>query len=167
MVRRNFRVGFPGAQNQNMKSFLLKLVPGAVFTAAVLAIGAFSMLHAQSKTEPVTSPGPQTVTVSQPGTVLVCGHCGEYLQQPQTVLVALPVRQLVPQGGNGYGRSFYGMPPVVQAYPAGYYPDGASCGYYAPPMPRQNVFGMSPQLPACQFPAPVGRVYYQPQACRY
>ncbi len=153
-----------------MKSFLRMILPGAIFTAAVFALIAFSMARAQSMSQAIApasvpAPGAPIAPQSQPApaqaaALLICGHCGEYLQQPQLVVVAMPLRQ--------YSEA----PRRAYAPPQGYYQDQApSCSApatYERPMPRANVFdSISPQLPACQFTAPVGHLYYCPEHARY
>lgn len=108
-----------------MKSLLFKLLPGAAATiAALLLATVFS--HAQDNNLPAATPQQAMTAVPLPtpilrprpmlipqaapaSTITICGACGAQLEQPQTLMIAQPVR-----------GSFYGMPPVGFVKPCGY-----------------------------------------------
>lgn len=132
-----------------MKTILLKLFPGVAACVAVCALIGWSRAQAPAT---VTVPGAapavasqpiQYATYPQPGQVIVCGHCGNQIAAPQTVLVAMPVGVANPQRAafpSRYGRS--------EVYAADYCP----ADDYRPGAPPQSIFPLSTQwrIPASE-----------------
>ncbi len=137
---------------------------------ALIAIGFTAVHAAEVQQTPTPPPPPAAAPVyynAAPPAQLVCGHCGEFLQQPQIVHVAQPLRPPVeprgayadpryatdPRLGIG-GGSFYGIPavgylPPPPMYPPEYY------GYRVPVAPRSIWLSHGvPARAAYYYPAP-------------
>ncbi len=100
-----------------MKSLLWKLIPGAVALLA-LQIGFNHFAHADTPAAPAprieapaayqrpAAPDPVRLETAAPTGQLVCGVCGNYLQAPRPVLVAMPYAEpAAVRDGYGYAEA--------------------------------------------------------------
>lgn len=141
-----------------MKSLLWKLLPGAVALFA-LQLGINHFAHADTPAAPAprieapaayqprpAAPDPVRLEAAAPMGQLVCGVCGNYLQAPRPVMLAMPYGQPY-QGRNDYAeapaarRLAYIDEDGVAVYVAGDYS-------YAPPPLDPFPFASQGRMPA-------------------